>query len=86
MHMPEQFAHVLLFRCPACSRPLASACASDAVNLEPADAHWFTPRCHCGWSGDVIGITAIKHWVEPWKTAAPVRNGQAGACDDPLRM
>jgi len=77
----DQFAHVLLFACPHCGRPLASACASIAGNLEIADAHWFQPHCHCGWTGDVIGMTAIKHWVEAWNEG-PGPNEPAGSCDD----
>ena len=49
-NIEEHFAHVLLFACPECERPLASACASNKRNLEEADAHFFNPHCHCGWS------------------------------------
>jgi hypothetical protein len=81
----EQFAHVLLFSCPECRRPLASACASTEKNLENADAHWFNPHCHCGWIGDVVGVTALKHWVEPWKSKAPIGPGVPGSCNgEPL--
>jgi hypothetical protein len=73
--MPEQFAHVLLFACPQCDRPLASACASTKQNLEDADAHWFNPHCHCGWTGDVIGLTAVRHWVNPWGSNTPLGTG-----------
>ncbi|MGB2632434.1 MAG: hypothetical protein WAM58_00730 [Candidatus Acidiferrum sp.] len=69
MEIDQQFAHVLLFSCPQCGNPLASACASTKRNLEQAEAHWFNPHCHCGWTGDVIGVTSIKHWVEPWQEA-----------------
>jgi hypothetical protein len=79
--LTEQFAHVLLFNCPECGRPLASACASANRNLEVADAHWFNPHCHCGWTGDVMGVVAVKHWVEPWQAAASVRDGKGGSCD-----
>jgi hypothetical protein len=27
----------------------------------------FKPACKCGWSGDVNGLMAIQHWVEPWE-------------------
>jgi predicted RNA-binding Zn-ribbon protein involved in translation (DUF1610 family) len=64
---PDAFAHVLLFACPQCGSPLASACASTRKNLEVADAHWFNPHCHCGWTGPVIGVHALRHWVEPWR-------------------
>ena len=79
MATAEQFAHVLLFSCPMCGRPLASACADQELNLEQADAHWFNPHCHCGWTGDVIGVTAVRHWVEPWH-GAPIERG-SGSCD-----
>jgi hypothetical protein len=59
MAISEQFAHVLLFSCPNCDSPLASACASTRKNLEPAEAHWFNPHCHCGWTGDVMGVNAL---------------------------
>jgi hypothetical protein len=77
-----QFAHVLLFACPACSRPLAAACNSTGRNLEEADRHYFQPHCHCGWTGDVIGMKAIKHWVEPWLDNTPLEKGGAGSCDE----
>jgi hypothetical protein len=66
-NITEHFAHVLLFACPQCERPLASACAGTKRNLEEADAHFFNPHCHCGWTGPVIGIEAVKHWVQPWR-------------------
>jgi predicted RNA-binding Zn-ribbon protein involved in translation (DUF1610 family) len=82
---PDAFAHVLLFACPQCGSPLASACASTRKNLEVADAHWFNPHCHCGWTGPVIGVHALRHWVETWRI--PVHTGPdvAGSCDgEPL--
>jgi hypothetical protein len=77
-----QYAHVLLFACPKCSRALASACNSVKRNLEAGDAHYFQPHCHCGWTGTVMGMEAEKHWVEPWSDQAPVGPGVDGACDD----
>lgn len=81
---PEQHAHVLLFACPQCERPLASACASTSKNFEEADAHFFNPHCHCGWTGPVAGMEAAKHWVTPWRTFAAevglARPGD-GTCD-----
>jgi hypothetical protein len=76
-----QFAHVLLFACPVCTRPLATACNSTKRNLETADGQYFQPHCHCGWSGDVIGMKAIKHWVEAWPDSAPVGKDVPGSCD-----
>jgi hypothetical protein len=76
----EHFAHVLLFACPQCDRPLASACASTKGNLEEADAHFFNPHCHCGWTGPVAGMEAVKHFVEPWREFAH-ELGAAGPSD-----
>lgn len=77
----ESCAHVLLFACPKCGSPLASACASLEKNFEVADAHWFNPHCHCGWIGPVIGAEALKHWSEPWKIPINIETNVAGSCD-----
>ena len=68
-HTIAGFAHVLLFACPKCGRPLACACSSMKSSLEDADAHLFDPHCPCGWVGAVVGLTAVKHWVEAWPYA-----------------
>jgi hypothetical protein len=52
----EELMHVLVFRCPKCSRPLAASCISDKRTLETADAHLFNPHCHCGWDGKPGGV------------------------------
>jgi hypothetical protein len=80
--LSSQFAHVLLFACPVCSRPLATACNSTRQNLEIADGHYFQPHCHCGWTGTVMGLEAVKHWIEPWSDEAPVGNEVVGSCDN----
>jgi hypothetical protein len=81
METTPQYAHVLLFACPKCMRPLATACSSKARNLEIADGHFFAPHCRCGWSGSVLGVEAVKHWVESWSEKAPVGEGIAGSCE-----
>jgi hypothetical protein len=73
----EQYAHVLLFACPQCDRPLAATCVSAKKNLEIAEAKWFTNHCHCGWAGDIAGVTAIRHWVLPWRGKAIVAGDPA---------
>lgn len=78
----EQFAHVLLFECPECRRPLASACASTKRSLEDADGHWFNPHCACGWTGAVVGLTAVHHWVADWEAPIPIGAGVAGSCEN----
>jgi hypothetical protein len=80
----ENFAHILLFACPQCARPLASACASSKHNLEEADAHFFNPHCPCGWTGAVAGMEAVKHFVEPWRAFTPevgAARKNDGTCD-----
>jgi hypothetical protein len=79
--LTQQFAHVLLFSCPQCERPLASVCTNREFNLEQADGHWFHPRCQCGWRGDVVGVAASKHWVEPWPGNPPLSKDDPGSCE-----
>ena len=76
----SSFAHVLLFACPKCGIPLASACASTENNLEEADAHYFNPHCPCGWTGKVAGVEALQHWVEQWKIPVNLGLDAAGSC------
>jgi hypothetical protein len=75
------YAHVLLFACPLCGRPLASACFNTKKSLEDADAHWFNPHCHCGWTGEVTGMLAIKQWVEAWPRPVRWEDELPGACE-----
>lgn len=83
MHtISSQFAHIFLFACPTCSRPLVTTCNSKHRSLETADGYYFHPRCHCGWNGTVAGLEAIKHWLEPWSDEAPVGKGVVGSCDE----
>ncbi|MGC1188605.1 MAG: hypothetical protein WA871_14555 [Candidatus Acidiferrales bacterium] len=53
------------------------------MSLEDADAHWFNPHCHCGWTGDVNGVSAVKHWVTPWQSSVPVGDDVPGSCEGP---
>jgi hypothetical protein len=77
LQLHEQYAHVLLFRCPGCVRPIAWASASNQKNLEVADGQRFALRCSCGWTGQLAGLAAVKHWVEQWD-AALADDGQIG--------
>jgi hypothetical protein len=85
-NVTDSYAHVLLFACPQCGTPLASACASAKKNLEVADAHWFKPHCPCGWTGPMIGVLAVKHWIEDWIIPVNSAPGASSSCDgEPLR-
>ena len=75
-----QYAHVLLFACPECERPLIAVCVSANKNLEAAEASWFSAKCHCGWTGDVSGVTATKHWVQPWR-GKWLKPSEPGSCN-----
>ena len=76
----EQYVHVLLFACPECDRPVTACCVSEKRNLEIGDASWFRPHCYCGWTGDVAGVTALKHWVETWRGHALLSADDPGSC------
>jgi len=60
----EIYAHFFLFRRETCGGYLASVCSSSQSNLEPADAHILNLHCHCGWTGELAGFAALRHWVE----------------------
>jgi hypothetical protein len=62
----RRFVHVLLLQCPACEDAIAVTDATPEANLEEIDARTFDSRCPCGWTGQVVGIQARRHWVEPW--------------------
>ena len=62
----KHYVHVLLFACPTCGSPIASTCLKKERNLETADTVLHMLACHCGWSGESLGASASKHWVERW--------------------
>jgi hypothetical protein len=61
------FVHVLLFECPNCARPMSTHKLNEHQSLEEADASAFPMNCQCGWAGELIGLRAQRHWVEPWR-------------------
>lgn len=67
MNQQESFVHILLFRCPQCSNPVAAAISTEERNLEQTDGRAFAVRCSCGWNGHREGTDAKRHWVEPWE-------------------
>jgi hypothetical protein len=60
------FVHSLLFRCEECKQPLAMCVISTERNGEDVDGNSFDLLCECGWSRDLLGMQAIRHWVTPW--------------------
>ncbi len=62
----EPFVHVLLFECSQCGSPVPSAITSDNRNVEEIDARSIPVKCQCGWSGNLLGADAKRHWVEAW--------------------
>jgi hypothetical protein len=63
----HQYAHVLVFTCPDCARPLTTTMVSPFRNLEMQDAAEFHLRCDCSWSGKQLGVLATNHSVIPWR-------------------
>jgi len=73
-----EFAHVFLFRCPACHGAVTSVCFNSESNLEMADEEVLRPTCDCGWSGELSGFMAVRHWVHSWEAIA-VKDKAEGA-------
>jgi hypothetical protein len=81
MSTSEQYAHVLLFACPACERPISATYLSTHSNLESAEAESFTLHCHCGWAGKLTGVSTVKHLVESWRREIRLSPSAEGSCD-----
>ena len=63
---PNDFVHVLLFRCMNCGLPVVQALTTDSKNLEEIDLNFHNIVCRCGWSGQASGLEAKRHWIESW--------------------
>lgn len=63
----KQFAHVVLFHCPRCRGPIASAFSSSNENLENQAEGEFGAVCRCGWIGNGLDLTAVNQSVQPWE-------------------
>jgi hypothetical protein len=64
----ERFAHVILFQCPQCQGPLASAFTSSNSDMKSLDGGQFGAVCRCGWIGDGLGLLAVNKSVQPWES------------------
>jgi hypothetical protein len=63
----KQFAHVVLFHCPRCRGPIASAFSSSNENLEKLEEGEFGAVCRCGWIGNGLDLTAVNQSIQPWE-------------------
>ena len=63
----QQFAHVVLFHCPRCRGPIASAFSSPHENLENLGEGEFGAVCRCGWIGNGLDLTAVNQSTQPWE-------------------
>jgi hypothetical protein len=63
----ERFAHVILFQCPLCQGPLASAFSSSNEDMENLDGGQFGAVCRCGWIGKGLDLLAINKSVQLWE-------------------
>ena len=46
------------------------------------EAKRFNLPCQRGWTGEIAGVTAVKHWVEPWCHGNPIEPGEPGSCEE----
>jgi hypothetical protein len=47
---------------------------SGARNLETIDADTFAVQCECGWTKEILGVEAIRHWVTEWEAKSTNEN------------
>jgi hypothetical protein len=71
----KRFAHVILFQCPHCKGPLASAFSTSDETIQYIDGGQFSAVCQCGWTGSGLDLLAVKQSVQPWETV----------CDPPVK-
>ncbi len=79
----KQFAHVVLFHCPRCHGPIASAFSSANESLENLAESEFGAVCRCGWIGNGLDLTAVNQSIQPWEAiceppAVPDQPGVSG--------
>jgi hypothetical protein len=86
MDVTRTYAHVVLFHCPQCGGPLASAFSTASEEVESLDAGKFGAKCRCGWSGDGLSLQAATRSVQPWETigVTPVSEPRQVAQDSKL--
>lgn len=67
MDVARTYAHVVLFHCPQCAGPLASAFSTTSERVESLEGGKFTAMCRCGWTGDGLDLQAARQSVQPWE-------------------
>jgi hypothetical protein len=68
------YAHILLYSCRGCNKPLSIVVMSPERNLEQLDAGTFDIRCECGWEKQLLGVEGVCHWVTEWETKDTVES------------
>ncbi len=66
----EQFARVILFQCPQCRGPLASAFSYSNADTQAFEDGQFSAVCRCGWMGNGLDLSAVIESVQPWEAVA----------------
>lgn len=66
----EQFARVILFQCPQCRGPLASAFTCSNADMQAFEGGQFSAVCRCGWMGNGLDLSAVIESVQPWEAVA----------------
>jgi uncharacterized protein YbaR (Trm112 family) len=65
----HMYAHILVFACPDCNRPLAISHLSEERNLESIDAQKLKIICpDCKSATNVLAATAKRHMVQRWNS------------------
>jgi hypothetical protein len=73
----EQFARVILFQCPQCRGPLASAFSDSNAAMQAFEGGQFSAVCRCGWMGNGLDVSAVVESVQPWEAEAPLQDESA---------
>ena len=61
----EQFARVILFQCPQCRGPLASAFSCSNADMQTFAGGQFSAVCRCGWMGNGLDLSAVVESQQP---------------------
>jgi len=77
MDVARTYAHVVLFHCPQCRGPLASAFSSVSQQVESLDGGKSAATCRCGWTGDGLDLQAARQSVQPWEAIYVTPEGES---------